>query len=119
MKTNKIIYWISTGLLSALAIMSAGMYIINYEGVSEIFTHLGFPTFLIYPLAGAKILGVAAILTRKNKTLMEWAYAGFFFDFLLAIGAHLNVSDGEQGGAIMALALLILSYIFNKRMETK
>ena len=29
MKTNKIIYWGATGLLSALLLMSAGMYVFN------------------------------------------------------------------------------------------
>ena len=117
MKTNKIIFWIATGLVSALSLLSAGMYLFNYEGVSQIFLSLGFPTFIIYPLAIAKILGVFTILLRKNKTLVEWAYAGFVFDFSLAIGAHLSVGDNEHIPAVVALILISISYIFSKKLN--
>lgn len=115
-KAIKLTYYISTGLLSLLALMSAGMYFFNNDEVSATFALLGFPTFIIYPLAIAKILGVVAIWVRKYKALKEWAYAGFFFDFLLAIGAHLSVSDGDQGGAIIALILLAISYFTQKKL---
>ena len=116
MKRDKVIYWISTGLLTALMLMSAGMYLFYNEMVSEIFTSLGFPTYIIYPLAVAKILGLIAIWTNKSKMLKEWAYAGFFFDFMLAASAHIMVSDGEYPGAIVAMILLIVSYVFDKKI---
>jgi len=118
-KKNKIIYWVATGLLSALMLMSAGMYLFNNSMVNEVFTKLGYPTYLIYPLAIAKILGLIAIWTKKSNTLKEWAYAGFFFDFLLALSAHINVSDGEYAPAIIAIVLLLLSYWFDKRLIQK
>ncbi len=115
-KTNRIIYYISTGLLTALMLMSAGMYLFNHAAVSNIFNTLGFPSYLVYPLAVAKILGLVAIWTRKSNTLKEWAYAGFFFDFLLACSAHLYAKDGEFLPAVVAIILLITSYIFEKRV---
>lgn len=54
MKTVKIIYWISTGLLSLLLLMSAGMYVFDHNTVSEMFVSFGYPTYIIYPLAIAK-----------------------------------------------------------------
>ncbi|MFT5750465.1 MAG: hypothetical protein ACI93S_001748 [Ancylomarina sp.] len=39
--------------------------------VSQTFVNLGFPVYIIYPLAIAKILGVIAILSKKYKFLME------------------------------------------------
>ena len=116
MKTNKIIYWIATGLLCLLMLASAGMYIFNHQAVLEIFKTLGFPAYIVYPLAVAKILGVIAILSKQSKWLKEWAYAGFFFDFLLAISAHLNAGDGEFPLAVIALVLLLVSYIFDKKV---
>jgi len=115
-KTTKIIFWIATGLLSAMMLMSAGMYFFNYEEIEKVFTGLGHPTHIIYPLAIAKILAVVAILTRKNTTLTEWAYAGLFFDFVLALMAHLNAGDGEFGGAAVALVLLFTSYFTGRKM---
>ena len=107
MNRDKIIYWIATGLMSALFLFSASMYIFNNAEIQGAFTALGFPVWVIYPLAAAKILAVVAILSRRSKLLAEWAYAGLFFDSLLAMGAHLNVGDGNAGGAIMAIALLL------------
>jgi uncharacterized membrane protein len=110
MNKQKITYLVSTGLMSALMLMSAGMYIFNNEAIQGAFTSLGYPTYLIYPLAIAKILGLLAIWVDKSKALKEWAYAGFFFDFVLALAAHLAVSDGEFGPAVVALILLPISY---------
>ena len=113
MKTRKWIFRISTSLLSLLMLLSAGMYFFNYEEISGIFEELHYPTYLIYPLAIAKLLGIVTLWTFPRKALQEWAYAGFFFDFVLALTAHLVVQDGEFGGAVVALLLLFISY-FNR-----
>lgn len=115
-KRNKIIYWIATGLLTALMLMSASMYFMQYEMVSGTFNNLGFPSYLVYPLAIAKILGLIAILSKKSQLLKEWAYAGFFFDFLLAFSAHIVVQDGQFGMALIAIVLLIVSRIYDKKV---
>lgn len=111
------VYRIVTGLFSLLIGMGAGMYFFDYETVAGMYNKMGFPTFIIYPLAVAKILGLVAIWTNKSKTLKEWAYAGFVFELLLAIGAHLNISDGEHWGAVVALILVSTSYFFNKKLH--
>ncbi|MEL7123838.1 MAG: DoxX family protein [Bacteroidota bacterium] len=116
MKTAKIIFYISTGLLTALMLFSATMYIVNNTAVQSAFTALGYPTYIIYPLAIAKILGVIAIWTRRSKVLTEWAYAGFFYDTLLAASAHLVAQDGSAGGAIVGMILVLVSYIYSKKV---
>ncbi|PHS06911.1 MAG: hypothetical protein COA88_09650 [Kordia sp.] len=115
MKRDKIVYYGSTGLLTLLMLFSAGMYVFNHEVVKVMFIGFGYPTYIIYPLAIAKLLGVFAIWSPKYKTLKEWAYAGFFFDFVLAFFAHKMIGDGEEIGAIMAFVLVIVSYIFGKK----
>ncbi len=115
MKRDRIIYWIATGLLTLQMLFSAGMYVFNHEAISQAFITFGYPAYLVYPLAVAKILGLVAILTRKSPTLLEWAYAGFFFDFVLALAAHLHVGDGQFGGAVIALVLLFVSYAYQKK----
>ena len=116
-KRNRLIYLIATGLLTALMLMSAGMYFFNHAMVAEAFSNLGFPTYLIYPLAIAKLLGLVAIWTKKSNTLKEWAYAGFFFDFVLAFSAHLYVKDGAHMAALVAIVLVLVSYFFEKKLE--
>ena len=115
-KRNKIIYWTSTGLFSAFLLMGATMYFLQYAMVSEMFTKLGFPTFIVYPLATAKILGITAILTKKSKLLKEWAYAGFFFNLVLATLAHINIGDGQFAPPLFALTLLLVSRIYDEKV---
>ena len=116
MKRDRTIYYIVTALLSLMMLFSAGMYIFNNEAIQEAFTKLGHPTYIIYPLAALKILGLVAIWTRASNWLKEWAYAGFFFNAVLAAAAHLSVGDGEAGGAIAAIVLVLVSYFMGKRV---
>lgn len=116
MKTARIIYWIVTGLLCLMMLASAVMYIVNHDEAAKIFTDLNYPAYLVYPLAIAKILGVAAIVTKKSKSLKEWAYAGFFFDFTLALTAHLHARDGGFIVPAAALALLLTSYFLDRKI---
>ena len=116
MKITKIIYWSSTVLLSILLLMSAGMYVFNNEEVSGVFEAFGYPTYIIYPLAVAKISAAIVLLSQKQSKIKEWAYAALFFEFVLAFFAHFMIGDGEQVGAIMAMTLLVVSYIFGRKL---
>ena len=97
-------------------LFSAYMYLSNYEQVTGFFEELMFPTWLIYPMAIAKILGVIAILSKQSKFLKELAYAGFFYDALLALCAHLINGDGGYLFSIIALSATIVSWIFDRRI---
>lgn len=110
-----LLYWIATGLFSVMMLASAGILIFRTEMRTEEFGVLGFPPFLVYFLAVAKPLGVVAILTNLSLTLKEWAYAGFFFNFLLAFIAHLIAGDGDFIAPIVATMLLFASYFSYRR----
>lgn len=116
MDTNKIIYWIATGLIAALMLMSAGMYFINTEEVKEIFIRLDYPPYLVIPLAVAKVLAIVAIVSRRSNTLKEWAYVGLLIDFALAFFAHYKAQDGGHTLAAFAIIVLLISYFFEKRV---
>ena len=117
MKSTKIIYYVSTGLLTALMLFSAGMYFFNYDEVSVMFQGFGYPTYIIYPYAVAKLLGLVALWFVSNKSVKEWAYSAFFFAFILAFFAHVMINDGEQAGAIIAMVLLVTSYFSYKKLK--
>ncbi len=112
----KIAYWIVTALLCLMMLGSAGMYLVNHAEVIKIFEQLHYPSYIVYPLAIAKILGVIAILTRKSPTLTEWAYAGFFFDLLLAASAHYFANVPSPLLASIGLVLLLASYFLGKKV---
>jgi len=117
MKARKIIYWIATGLLTLLVLFSATMYFFKHEEVVEAFNKLGHPTYIIYPLAIMKILGLVVILSNKGGNLKEWAYAGFFYNFVLAFFAHFMVGDGEHIPGLVAIILLMTSYFLGKKVR--
>ena len=116
MKSDRVIYWATTGILSFLFVSGAMMYIFNYERASGFFTSLGFPTWIIYPLAVLKILGPVAILTKKSKFLKELAYAGFLYDALLAFFAHWMVRDGEYLFCTLAFVFTIVSWVYDRKV---
>ena len=113
---NKLIHLISKALLSLFMLGQVGAYFVKHTEVAEAFERLGFPVYLIYPIAIAKVFGVATIWFLKNKAIVHWAYAGFFFNFVIALSAHLVHQDGDYGGVIVALTLLLVSYFSGKGM---
>ena len=115
MNATKLIYWIATGIMCGIFAFSAFNYFAQYDLISGFFQNLGFPTWLIYPLAVAKILGIIAILSRRSTLLKEWAYAGFFFDALLAFCAHQIAQDGAWlFSGVVLVALVISRYLDSK-----
>ncbi|MGB5942974.1 MAG: DoxX family protein [Leeuwenhoekiella sp.] len=80
------------------------------------FTSLGFPTWLIFPLAILKIFGVLVILIKESKSLKELAYAGFLFDVVLALAAQLIAGHGGFLTAIVALIMLLISWAYDRKV---
>lgn len=115
-KVSRILYWVATAAMCGVFAYSAQMYLRNPDGVAQYFTMMNYPAYLVYPLAIVKILGIVAILTNLSRTLSEWAYAGFFFDAVLAFGAHYAAADGGSMFSIIAIAATIISrYLWSKR----
>ncbi|WP_103069218.1 DoxX family protein [Aquimarina sediminis] len=112
----KIIYWIATGALCAILLYSAQMYFFKTEMVEGFFKNFNYPTYIVIPLAIAKVLGVIAILTNKIKWIKEWAYAGIFFDLVLASLAHYYAGH-PVGLSVYAIVILIISYIVGKKIR--
>lgn len=117
MKTDLTIYRIVTGLFSAFMLFQVYVYFLMYDIPREMFESLGVPTAIIYPLAVAKFLGLVAIWTNKSRLLKELAYLGYALDFMAAIGAHISVNDGGAPGPAVALVLLLISYLFGRRVS--
>ena len=92
-KTNKIIYWIATGLV-AFGMTGSGISgLLQVEGMVAIITKLGYPTYLLYILGIWKILAAIAIIVPKYPLIKEWAYAGLFFVMTGATISHILNGD--------------------------
>ena len=115
MKKEKIIFWTATtlialfeGLLPALTSQT--------ELAKEGIRHLGYPEYFGNALVVFKILGVLVlVIPQVPKRVIEWAYAGLFFD--LAGAVYSGVAVGGKFDPMMLTMLIwilpgILSYYF-------
>ena len=118
MKTKQIIYWTPSVLLTLMMLVSGFFYTLQTTEVAKEFMALGYPTYLIQPLGIAKAIAALVIINNRYKKLVEWAYAGLFFDFVLALSAHMSIGDGEYAPAIIALILLSISYKYKDQVRT-
>lgn len=113
MKILKIAYWVTTGLVVLGMLFSFYNYFFN-PMLKDAFEHLGFPDWFRVELGIVKLLGALALgLPRIPARIKEWAYFGFFVNFLSAFLAHNIAGDPTtaQASPLIMLALLIISYV--------
>ncbi len=112
-KTTKIIYWVTTGLL-ALFILP-GIFFLNSPMAIEGTKHLGMPYWFHIELGVAKFIGgLILILPMIPNRIKEWAYVAFGIDSISAMIGLLSV-DGVQPMSFMPLiffVILVISYIY-------
>ena len=112
MKTAKIVFWATTGLL----FLTQGLMPVlttNANNTKEAISHLGYPIYFVLMLAIFKLLGgIALIIPQIPLRIKEWAYAGFAIDFIAAF-VSITIFDGLKPIALfplVALIILITSY---------
>jgi uncharacterized membrane protein YphA (DoxX/SURF4 family) len=120
MKHPKRLYWIVSGLMAAFMLMASIPDILGIPQAVEVFTHLGYPTYLLPFIGVAKTLGVVAVLAPGFHRLKEWAYGGLVFDLIGALYSHLAVGDPPSVWAfpIVGLILVAGSYLLYRRRLT-
>lgn len=114
MKKTNIIYWIFTGLLCLLMLFSALSGFFSREQSVAVFTHLGYPTYLISFISVAKLLGIVALLVPGFPRLKEWAYAGFTIDITGALYSSISTGDPASAWSVLFIGYIIIfgSYIY-------
>src|SRR6184192_2541794 len=93
---RKVIYWVSTVLVAALAAFAAFSYLSGSPQAVQGFAHVGYPQQLRIILGIAKLLGAITLVVPGLPTLKEWAYAGFTFAWIAACVAHYLAKDGAE-----------------------
>jgi len=84
---KKLLYWVPTILLLVPMVGSAIYYFVDTPATIEGLAELGYPAYILYFIAIAKILGAIAIVSPVPRFLTEWAYAGYLYILLLAFQA--------------------------------
>ena len=118
MKTTKITYYITTGLMSFAMLFSTYAYLTKPE-LKEAFQHLGFPDYFRVELAIAKFMAAIA-LWLPVRLLKETAYIGLTISFVSAFIAHIASGDSIAHTIypVFVLAILIVSYVTNTKMRS-
>ena len=117
MKKTNILYWVFTGLFSAMMLGSAIPDILmDPMAVQGMHTELGYPKYFIPFIGVAKALGVVALLVPGFPRLKEWAYAGFAYDLIGAAYSILSIGKPDWLFMFLPLALGLASYLlYHKR----
>jgi len=116
-KTNKIIFWISTGLL-ALFILP-GIFFLNSPMALKGSEHLLVPNWLRLEVGIGHFIGaLILILPMFGKRIKEWAYVALGIEYLSAVIAHISI-DGFVADSFFPLvifAILLVSYIYYHKL---
>lgn len=119
MKAIRIIYWISTSLVTLSLVMAGFMYFTSPE-VAAGFTHLGFPDYFRVELGIAKLLAAPALIAPFTpRNVREWTYAGLGIVFISASLAHAASGDAGSNVAspLISYVLLSISYFTWNRIQ--
>jgi SNF family Na+-dependent transporter len=115
----KIIYWTLTVLFGLLMLADGLAGALHQAAAVEAIVHLGYPEYFLNIVGTAKVLGAIAIIQNKYKTIKEWAYAGFVFNTLGALGSR--YFTGDTGFLLffplILLAIILGSYYLWKKFE--
>lgn len=112
---TKTLYWIATGLFFLLFFGSIVYGLADVQASYEEFRHLQFPEWLFYPLTLAKALGLAAILSNKSQTLKDFAFAGFLYDLLCALGGHIAQQEAKFLLPILGIFIWTFAFVMDRK----
>ena len=120
MKTTKIMYWVSTGII---CLFSLGAIQMNSKMAIEGANHLHIPRYLALETSIGQLIGlVLLIVPAVPKRFKEWAYVGYGIMYLTALNAQIAVGDGFLPFGMMAViffGLLLCSYISFHKLQNK
>ena len=119
MKKDKIIYWTTTSIISAIMLLSA-YYFCFSEDAKGAFAHLGLPNYLRVELTVAKILGgLALLIPAVPARIKEFAYFGIAMTIASAIIAHAASGDGISHviDPLVIFGILVVSYVYHHKRE--
>jgi len=114
---TKVIYWITTSLITLAQI--PGAFMINTNMATQTCTHLGLPRWLMVEASIGSTIGALILIIPMWKWLKDWAYVAFGITFISAFVAHVTI-DGFGSEAIQAIiffGVLFTSYIYYHKIN--
>jgi DoxX-like family len=107
-----IAYWISTGIVGLMLLLSLS-YLTGNEQVVSGFAKAGYPQHLRIVLGIVKPAAAIVLLLPGLRLLKEWAYAGVTFAWVMAFISAYTLGEPPQIWVmpLALLALLSISYV--------
>src|SRR5574337_212371 len=101
-----IFYWIFTSLIFLEMFVGAFWDLFRIGFVKDVFTHLGYPFYLLTILGVWKLAGSVVLIIPRFPVLKEWTYAGMFFTYSGAAASHFAAGDppGNWMGPLIFVA---------------
>lgn len=105
-------YWVSTGLVAVMLLLSLS-YLTGSEQVVSGFAKAGYPQHLRIVLGIAKPAAAIVLLLPGIALLKEWAYAGVAFAWIMAFISAIASGEPPQVWMLppVLLVLLLVSYL--------
>lgn len=115
---ENIIYWLATLAMFGLMFLSISMYFTRHDVAAGFFVALGYPAYIVYPLAVLKLIALLVILTNRYDNLKHVAYGAYFLNMIVATYAHVLVGDNPVHAYVGLLAVPV-SYLLSNRVRGK
>lgn len=113
---TKALYWVSTGVVLFLLTWAAISYHVIHETQAEYFTALGYPTYLVYPLAYLKLIAILVIVTHRYNDLRDMVYSAYFINMAMALVGHIIYGD-FFAHALLGMIAIPISYLLGIKVR--
>jgi hypothetical protein len=110
------LYWLAIGLFTLLYLISLFTTLSDLGASYKEYQRLGFPMWAVFFNAGGKILGLIAIFYNRSRMLKHFAYAGFLYNLLLALSAHIAQWESDVLLPVIGLAIWGFAFYMDSRM---
>lgn len=118
-KAVRITYWVLLVLFCLMILGDAYGGLSHQQAGIDALKQIGFPVYLLTFFGMLKVLGVIALLQNKFKAIKDWAFAGFFFNFLGAAWARASTNGGTFLVILplVFVVIVLVLYFLWRRLE--
>lgn len=118
-QATRVLYFTALGFLSIVFLVSIGLSVFDAAGTVAEYRRLSFPEWLLIPKTMANALGLLALFQTRSQILKDFAFAGFLYNLLLALGAHIAQQETAVILPIVGLATWTFAFIMDRRYHSK
>ncbi len=117
-RLQQAVFWLATAYVLFLLGFSVWAYHVKHEMIAGYFSALGYPTYLVYPLAYLKLLTILIIVSHRYNDLRDMAYAAYFINMIMALVGHLSYGDSYLH-AMLGGVCVVTSYLLGNKVRGK